>query len=123
MLELHPTDIGKTLSGLVEKGMLISEWKGRWTTYTINTQYKKTAEQLDLSGFEESKIEFSNDTDRIIYDYVCANGLITTKEVIANTKITTQQGASVALLRLISRDLIVKKGSGHKVYYTLKKHR
>ena len=34
-----------------------------------------------------------------------------------------QQGASVALLRLISRDLIVKKGSGHKVYYTLKKHR
>lgn len=123
ILELHPTDIGKVLSGLVEKGMLLSEWKGRWTTYRINTEYKKSAEQLDLSDIDVPEIDFRNETDRIIYNYICANGLITTKEVIANTKITTQQGASVALLRLVSRDLIVKQGSGHNVYYTLKKSR
>ncbi len=123
MLEMHPTDIGKVLSGLVEKGMLLSEWKGRWTTYTINAVYKKSAKQLELLDMDSPKIEFRNETDKIIYNYICANGLITTKEVIANTKIKTQQGASVALMRLISRDLIVKRGSGHNVYYTLKKSR
>ena len=40
LLDLHPTDIGKILSGLVDKKMLISEWKGRWTTYTINRDYQ-----------------------------------------------------------------------------------
>lgn len=123
MMDLHPTDIGKLLSDLVDNGMLISERKGRWTTYTINTDYEKPAEQLDFLDISEPKIEFKNETDRIIYNYICTNGFITAKQVIANTRLTTQQGASVALLRLISKDLIVKQGKGHNVYYTLKKGR
>lgn len=119
MLDLHPTDIGKTLSGLVDKGMLVSEWKGRWTTYTINSEYKKQAEQLDFSDIEEPGIVFRNETDRIVYNYIRTNGMITSKQVISNTKVTTQQGASAALNRLIVRGLIVKQGSGHNVYYTL----
>ena len=107
MLDLHPTDIGKVLAGLVDKGMLISDWKGRWTTYTVNAEYKKLAEQLDFSDIEEPEIEFKNETDRIIYNYIRTNGLITSKQVIANTKIRTQQGASAALKRLIDRDLVV----------------
>lgn len=121
MLDLHPTDIGKVLAGLVDKGMLISDWKGRWTTYTVNAEYKKPAEQLDFSDIEEPEIEFKNETDRIIYNYIRTNGLITSKQVIANTKIRTQQGASAALKRLIDRDLVVKKGSGQNFYYVLAK--
>lgn len=119
MLDLHPTDIGKVLSGLVDKGMLVSESKGRWTTYTINKEYQQVPEQLNLSDIESTEILFGSETDRIIYQYIRANGLITTKQVVANTRISTQQGASAALNRLIGRGLIEKKGSGHNVYYVL----
>ena len=121
MLDLHPTDIGKVLAGLVDKGMLISDWKGRWTTYTVNTEYKKPAEQLDFSDIEEPEITFKNETDRIIYNYIRTNGLITSKQVIAITKIQTQQGASVALNRLIARGLVLKCGEGQNFYYVLAK--
>jgi predicted HTH transcriptional regulator len=119
MLDLHPTDIGKVLSGLVEKGILLSKWKGRWTTYTINTEYKQPLEQMDISDIEEPEITFKSETDRSIYFYVRANGFITAKQVIANTRINTQQGASAALNRLINRGLIKKQGVGHKVHYVL----
>lgn len=119
ILDLHPTDIGKVLSGLVEKGMLISDWKGRWTTYAINREYQKVEEQLDFADLDKPEITFSNPSDKTIYNYICENGMITTKQVIANTRITTQQGASQALNRLISRGLVVMKGSGHNVYYEL----
>ena len=119
MLDLHPTDIGKVLSGLVDKGMLVSEPKGRWTTYTINKEYQQVPEQLNLSDIDSTEILFGSETDRIIYQYIRANGLITTKQVVANTRISTQQGASAALNRLIGRGLIEKKGSGHNVYYAL----
>lgn len=119
MLELHPTDIGKILSGLVEKEMLLSNWKGRWTTYTINREYKQRPEQLDFTDVVETKIAFNNETDRQIYEYIRENGFITTKQVLANTRISTHQGSSVALNRLIDRGLIVKQGIGHKTYYVL----
>lgn len=119
MLDLHPTDIGKVLSGLVDKGMLVSEPKGRWTTYTINKEYQQVPEQLNLSDIDSTEILFGSETDRIIYQYIRANGLITTKQVVANTRISTQQGASAALNRLIGRGLIEKRGSGHNVYYVL----
>ena len=119
MLDLHPTDIGKVLSGLVDKGMLVSEPKGRWTTYTINKEYQQVPEQLNLSDIDSTEVLFGSETDRIIYQYIRANGLITTKQVVANTRISTQQGASAALNRLIGRGLIEKKGSGHNVYYVL----
>ena len=119
MLELHPTDIGKVLSCLVEKRMLLSDWKGRWTTYTINKDYMKHPEQLELSDFNESEINFKNETDRQIYEYIRENGFITTKQVLANTRISTHQGSSVALNRLIDKGLIVKQGIGHKTYYVL----
>lgn len=121
MLDLHPTDIGKVLSGLVEKRMLLSDWKGRWTTYTINKDYEKHPEQLELSDFNESEIEFKNETDRQIYNYIKVNGMITAKQVVDNTRISTQQGASTALNRLIARGLIIKQGIGHHTHYVLVK--
>ena len=56
---------------------------------------------------------------RQIYEYIRENGFITTKQVLANTRISTHQGSSVALNRLIDRGLIVKQGIGHKTYYVL----
>ncbi len=123
MLDLHPTDIGKILSRLVEKGMLLSAWKGRWTTYTINKDYKKRPEQLDFSDFNEPEIEFTNETDKQIYGYIKINGMITAKQVIDITRINTQQGASNALNRLIARGLIIKAGVGHHTHYVLAKEK
>lgn len=123
LLELHPTDIGKILSGLVEKEMLLSNWKGRWTTYTINKEYKQRPEQLDFTDFNETEIEFKNETDRQIYNYIKVNGLITTKQVLTVTNIITPQGASVALNRLIKRGLVLKQGKGHLTHYVLVQNR
>lgn len=119
MTDLHPNDIGKILSGLVEKGMLVSTWKGRWTTYTINTNYKPKAEQLDFSDVPVANITFKNVTDKIIYEYIRSNGMITTKQVTAITQIKTQQGAQAAINRLINRNLIKRVGKGHSTHYVL----
>ena len=119
MLDMHPTDIGEILSGLVDKGILNSDWKGRWTTYTINKDYKPSDGQLDFSDIDNPEPEFTNETDRKIYYYIKENGFITAKQVIAYTTIGSQQGASVALRRLIDRGLVVKKGKGHGTHYVL----
>ena len=120
MLDLHPTDIGKVLAGLVEKSMLISDWKGRWTTYTVNTEYKKIAEQLDFSDIEEPEAKL-NKTDRAIYQYIQENSFITAKQVTTITKISTISGANAALNRLIGKQLVEKQGSGHNTHYVLAK--
>ena len=119
ILDLHPTDIGKILSGLVDRHMLLTDGKGRWTSYTINEQYEPSEEQLDFSDVLSEEIEFKNDSDRKIYAYIRANGMITTKQVIAITSIGTPQGALVALNRLIDRKLIKMAGKGHDTHYIL----
>ena len=48
-----------------------------------------------------------------------ANGSITAKKVIEITRITTQQGASNALSRLIDRDLIKSVRLGRSFIYEL----
>ena len=119
ILDLHPTDIGKILSGLVDRHMLLTDGKGRWTSYTINEQYQPPEEQLDFSDVLSEDIEFKNDSDRKIYAYIRANGMITTKQVIAITSIGTPPGALVALNRLIDRRLIKMAGKGHDTHYIL----
>ena len=118
LLDLHPTDIGKILSGLVDKKMLISQWKGRWTTYTINRDYQQVPEQMSIADVEDSDLQL-NATDQVIYQYIRANGFITAKQVTTITKIGTVSGANVALRRLIKQGLVVKQGSSHSTYYVL----
>lgn len=118
MLEMHATDIGKVLFGLVEKEMLISDSRGRWTTYRINTGYKKKPEQLHISDIEEPPIHL-NKTDRTIYEYIRVNGTITVKQVLENTRIKSRSGANVALNRLIEKGLIIRKRHGNDYYYVL----
>lgn len=121
MFDLHPTDIGRILGGLVDKEMLVSDWKGRWTTYTINKEYKHKCDQLDMADVDVVEIPFKNEADRLIYNYIRENGLITTAQVLTITKIGTQQGASVALNRLIKRGLVKKTGVSHRTHYVLAK--
>ena len=121
ILDLHPTDIGKVLNKLVEKKMLVSDSKGRWTSYTVNEEYTISDEQLDMSDIEESEIHFKNIADKQIYQYIQANGIITKKQVMGlTTRINSSQGAVVALNRLISRGLIERKGVGRNIHYILK---
>lgn len=99
--------------------MLIAEKHGRWTTYYINTEYKSFPEQLELNDISTAVVDL-NQTDQLIYQYVKVNGMITTQEVV-NTidTITTVQGASVAINRLIKKDLLKKNRKGRHIFYTL----
>ena len=110
MLGLHSTEIGHILSDLVEKGMLLADRKGRWTTYRINNQYEIQPEQMELEISATEEIMFKNNTDQMIYEYIRANGFI-----------TTLQGASVALGRLMSTGLIEKVRKGRHFIYQFKK--
>lgn len=120
ILELHSIEIGHILSKLVDKNMLIADKKGRWTSYRINTDYEISTEQLYLSDIPIKKVELKNETDRLIYEYICTNGFITVHQVLETTKITTTQGANVALGRLIQLGLIVKVRQGRYFIYQLK---
>lgn len=61
-----------------------------------------------------------NETDKIIYEYIKANGFITTHQILGITGITTMAGASVALGRLMDAKLIEKVRQGRQFIYQLK---
>ena len=120
VLGMHSTDVGHLLYNLVQKKMLTSEHRGRWTTYSINKNYVQQPEQMELSDVLVSKIEL-NSTDQQIYEFIQANKMITTQQVVDMVeKISTLQGASVALKRLMEKKLIKKERKGRHIYYCLK---
>ncbi|MBO7394130.1 MAG: AAA family ATPase, partial [Abditibacteriota bacterium] len=69
---------------------------------------------------QPDEIAFKNKTDKLIYDYIQANGFITSAQVLDITRINTTQGANVALGRLINADLVVMERKGKHVIYRLK---
>lgn len=120
VLGMHSTDVGHLLYDLVQRNMLITERRGRWTTYSINKDYVDQPEQLDLSDIPSYEVEL-NKTDQQIYQFVKANKIITTQQVVDLVdKISTVQGASVAINRLIDKDLLKKMRQGRHVFYCLK---
>ena len=118
MLNLHSTDVGKLLSHLVEQEMLIVNARGRWTTYAINTDYTPTPDQtsFDLGG---NVYDSLNETDKVIYDYVRANGFITTKLITEITKISSLQGANRAIARLVDKKLVARVRKGKSFIYEI----
>lgn len=120
MLELHSIEIGHVLAGLVGNNMLIPDRKGRWTSYHLNEAYVIQPEQMELTDIRPGEIRFKNQTDQAIYNYIRVNGFITANQVLDITRINTQQGANVALGRLIKADLIIMVRKGRHVIYQLK---
>ncbi len=119
MLELHSTEIGRILSGLVDAKMLIANKKGRWTDYRLNEEYEIQPEQFQQMEFSTPEPELRNETDKIIYSYIRTNGFITTHQVLEITRIGTPQGANVALGRLMKMGLIIKVRKGRQFIYQL----
>lgn len=117
LLEIHSTEIGHLLAGLVEKKMLIIDLKGRWTSYKINNNYQKEKDQIEDKLLEDDNLKFNNESDKIIYEYICVNGFITSKQVTEITKIKTSQGANLALGRLMKKGLISKIRKGRSFIY------
>ena len=75
---------------------------------------------FSLFAVEKSKTVFSFFENKPPFT-LKVNGMITAKQVVDNTRISTQQGASTALNRLIARGLIIKQGIGHHTHYVLVK--
>jgi len=94
--------------------------KGRWTTYRLNTEYQCT-ETMPESEITVSEALGLNPTDRLIYEYLCENELITTKQIKEITRIKSGVGALIAVRRLMKKDLIEKMRRGRFVYYRRKK--
>ena len=118
LLGLHATDIGKMLYHLTENKMLLKELRGRWTTYRLNKDYEIQADQISIDELDERETLNLNETDQFIYKYICANGFITTDQIIDLTRITTRQGASCSLNRLIQKNLVKKERQGRYFIYT-----
>lgn len=120
VLNLTSIEVGRLLTGLVEKKMLIVENRGRWTTYYINTKYESVPRQLEMNDIFTVTVKL-NRTDQLIYQYVKANGMITTQQVVDIVDaISTTQGALVAISRLMKKNLLKKNRQGKHIFYTLK---
>ena len=119
VLGLQSIEIGRLLVDLVDRNMLIAEKRGRWTTYRINAEYEIQPEQMNLADISISKVDL-NKTDQLIYQFVQANGMITTQQVVDMIDtISTTQGASVAINRLIEKGLLKKVRQGRHVFYAM----
>ena len=120
VLGMSSIDVGRLLANLVEKQMLIVERRGRWTTYQINIEYEKQPEQMELVDVLIPNVDLKK-TDQLIYQFVQVNGMITTQQVVdIIDTISTTQGASVAINRLIKKNLLQQNRKGRHVFYTLK---
>lgn len=118
IIDLHSSEIGHILAGLVEKNMLITDNKGRWTSYQLNKGYVIQPEQVYFSDNSVEKIKFKTDTDRLIYEYAKENGFITTTQAVQiSPNISTRQGASIAINRLINNGFLQKSGKSKKTIY------
>ena len=100
--------------------MLIAKWKGRWTTYSVNTDYVMQDEQVSIVDLEVLDVTL-NKTDRQIYDYVKTNEFITLEQIMAITRITTKQGALKAVNRLETKRLIFRDKNGKDTFYRIVK--
>lgn len=120
MLGLHSTEVGHILSKLVDQGMLVAERKGRWSSYKLNEDYEQQVEQVSMEDIPQQDVKFRCESDRIIYEYIQSNGFVTVHQILEITNITTRQGASVALGRLMSADLVKKVRKGRQFIYQLK---
>ena len=119
VLGLPSIEVGRMLADLVEREMLIAENRGRWTTYYINDSYEGHPRQLELDDIPITTVEL-NQTDQMIYQFVKANNIITTQQVVdISDSISTIQGAVVAINRLIKKGLLKKNRQGRHVFYTL----
>lgn len=120
VLSMHSIEVGRLLANLVEKNILVVERRGRWTTYQINTEYEIQPEQLGLVDISISTVDLKK-TDQMIYQFVQTNGMITTQQIVDMVdSISTVQGASVAVNRLIDKGLLEKNRQGRHVFYTIK---
>lgn len=117
VLGLHSTEVGRILYNLAGRELLKSENRGRWTTYHINMEYEVVPEQMNINDIAIHEIAM-NKSDRQIYQFIFANGMITTQQMVGIVDaISTTQGASVALNRLMKKGLIVQERHGRHVIY------
>ena len=121
LLDLHSTDVGHLLSDLTARNLLLVNWKGRWSSYQVNENYQPEAEQIDLSDIFSDDQDSLRKSDKMIYEYICTNGFITSSQVISLVPdITTKSGATAALRRLIKGQLIDKVREGRQFIYKKK---
>lgn len=120
ILEMNSVEIGQVLSTLVQQGFLIAHKNGRWTRYHVNTEYKVKRMDVVSQEKQNAKQISSNTTDQIIYEYIKSNEFITTSKVLEITKISTPQGANVALGRLMKAGFVEKVRKGKRFFYRLK---
>lgn len=121
LLDLHSTDVGHLLSDLTARNLLLANWKGRWSSYQVNENYQPEAEQIDLSDIFSDDQDSLRKSDKMIYEYICTNGFITSSQVISLVPdITTKSGATAALRRLIKGQLIEKVREGRQFIYKKK---
>ncbi len=120
MLKRNGVEVGHILAKLVDKGMLIADKRGRWTSYTLNAEYESHGEQHGTVNVSQQMLIFKNNTDKEIYKYIETNGFITVHQVLEISRITTTQGANAALGRLMKNGLVEKVQRGKQFIYILK---
>jgi ATP-dependent DNA helicase RecG len=65
LLGKNPLEVGKTLYALVGKGMLVPVNKGRWTSYSLNSEYMENEKSRSKSqGVKKSRSKSQGVTTR-----------------------------------------------------------
>ena len=119
ILNMHSMDVGRILSYLVAQNMLVQNSKGRWTSYRLNVEYEKVLKPIDLFDENIEELVFTNKTDRAIYEYIRANGFVTSHQIVGITRISSRSGANNALRRLIDAGYVQKVREGRHFIYKM----
>ena len=69
LLGKNPLEVGKTLYALVGKGMLVPVNKGRWTSYSLNSEYMENEKSRSKSQGVKSRDEKRQETIQELMNY------------------------------------------------------
>ncbi|WP_028667095.1 RNA-binding domain-containing protein [Runella zeae] len=125
LVDKHKTEITKLLQDLCKRGLLVSDNKGRWTTYHLNKQYRANDSSSEDSSSEDSSNEDSSSEDSsnedsstkkrltneeliAFIEQVCAHEYMSLEEIAKRVGKSTRHLINRIIPRMIEMERLVK---------------
>lgn len=117
LLDTHSINSNKILSLLVDKDYLDADGIGRGTKYYLTQVFKNIDKNCENSNQTDNEIELSTE-EQLIFDYIIKNKFITNSLVRSELKLS-KTTASRLFNKLISKEKIIRIGSGSQIKYVI----
>ncbi|GAB6169098.1 hypothetical protein JCM1393_15580 [Clostridium carnis] len=117
LLDTHAINSSKIISSLVDENYLEADGIGRGTKYYLTNLFRNLNQNYEVNIQNNDESDLSKD-EQLIVDYIIKNKFITNSLARSDLKLS-KTTASRIFNKLISKDKIVRLGSGSQIKYVI----